>query len=334
MQENYVNQDFDALQRKIKTILVIRPNHRVGNLLLVTPLLQEIEFQFPHAKIDLFDKGNIAKILFKQYGSLDEIIQLPRKPFKDFWNYLKGWFKILTKKYDLVINVNESSKSGSIAAKLARGTMKLSCRTDTKLQLEGYKHMGKYPVYSLRFFIKSNVHDRDVPYLNLKLSEGEIERGKVLLDKILPRKEKIICLYTFATAKKMHSKEWWKRFFDELEKLFPDHTFFELLPKENVSQLDFKLPTIYSEDLREMGGILANCKCFIGADSGIMHLASASNTPTFGFFNVTDVEIYRPYNRGSLAIDTTQYEVSDIAKLIQQQLKLIENKDDVIISQA
>ena len=47
-------------RNKIKRILICRPNHRLGNLLLITPLIQEISETFPDCKIDLFVKGGIA----------------------------------------------------------------------------------------------------------------------------------------------------------------------------------------------------------------------------------------------------------------------------------
>lgn len=47
-------------------ILISRPNHRLGNQLLMTPLVQEVIATFPNCKIDLFVKGNIASILFKK----------------------------------------------------------------------------------------------------------------------------------------------------------------------------------------------------------------------------------------------------------------------------
>lgn len=42
---------------EFKNVLISRPNHRLGNLLLVTPLVQEINAFFPNCKIDLFIKG-------------------------------------------------------------------------------------------------------------------------------------------------------------------------------------------------------------------------------------------------------------------------------------
>src|SRR5690606_36145886 len=90
----------------INRILISRPNHRLGNQLLITPLVQEVQQLFPKASIDLFVKGTVAPILFKNYG-INEYIKLPRKPLKELTNYFKVWLKIRNKKYDLVINVEQ-----------------------------------------------------------------------------------------------------------------------------------------------------------------------------------------------------------------------------------
>ena len=45
----------------IKKILVCRPNHRLGSLLLLQPLVQELESTFPNSKIDL--QFNCFKIM-------------------------------------------------------------------------------------------------------------------------------------------------------------------------------------------------------------------------------------------------------------------------------
>jgi ADP-heptose:LPS heptosyltransferase len=60
--------------------------------------------------------------------------------------------------------------------------------------------------------------------------------------------------------------------------------------------------TFYSKDIREIGAVIANTEIFIGADSGIMHLASASLTPTVGLFSRPNQVTYAPYNNDSTAI--------------------------------
>ena len=55
---------------KIKKVLIIRPNHRLGNQLLLTPLVQEVISAFPNCEIDLFVKGGVAHPVFENYKRL------------------------------------------------------------------------------------------------------------------------------------------------------------------------------------------------------------------------------------------------------------------------
>ena len=88
---------------KIKRVLICRPNARLGNLLLITPLVQEVEEMFPNCKVDLFVKGTLAPIIFEKYDSINKIIDLPKKPFKNLLKYLKVWISIKREKYDIML---------------------------------------------------------------------------------------------------------------------------------------------------------------------------------------------------------------------------------------
>ncbi len=100
-------QNADAIKKEnIKRILICRPNHRLGNQLLITPLIQEVSHVFPDAKIDLFLKGGLGEVIFKNHSSVDKLIMLPKKHFKQLFKYIYGWYFIKTRKYDLIINAN------------------------------------------------------------------------------------------------------------------------------------------------------------------------------------------------------------------------------------
>lgn len=94
----------------------------------------------------------------------------------------------------------------------------------------------------------------------------------------------------------------------------------EVLPIENVSKISFKEPTFYSNNIREIGALIKNTSLFIGADSGIMHLASSVHVPTIGLFSVTDRDKYEPYNEGSLAVNANYFSSNEIIKLITQRI--------------
>ena len=80
--------------QQVKRVLISRPNHRLGNLLLITPLVQEVQTLFPNATIDVFIKGNLGPIVFENFTNVNQIIRLPKKHFDELGNYMKGWLKL------------------------------------------------------------------------------------------------------------------------------------------------------------------------------------------------------------------------------------------------
>ena len=57
---------FNQNVTQVKKILICRPNHRLGNNLLLTPLVNEITIIFPNSEIHLFTKGDISDIIFER----------------------------------------------------------------------------------------------------------------------------------------------------------------------------------------------------------------------------------------------------------------------------
>lgn len=308
-----------------KNVLINRPNHRLGNLLLITPLVQEINDVFPDCKIDLFIKGNLGPIVFKNYSSIENYIVLPRKPFKELFKYIQVWLKIKKKKYDLVINIDKGSSSGRLSTQFANANFKFFGELNEEITQEypDYKHMAKYPIYEFRYYLNLlgfPKEQKSIPTINIKLSDKELKDAKIILDQIVPNNKKTIAIFTFATGAKCYCPEWWNPFYEKLVTTFPDYNIVEVLPVENVSQIDFKAPSFYSKDVREIAGFIANTSLFIGADSGIMHLACASQTAVLGLFSVTIPEKYEPYGNNSLAIDTNTTNLESMIDIIKNHL--------------
>ncbi|KIM09688.1 MAG: hypothetical protein KU29_00030 [Sulfurovum sp. FS06-10] len=319
------NKPFST-KTKINKILVSRPNHRLGNQLLVTSLLQELETQFPESKIDLFVKGGVSHEIFKNYSQVDKIITLPKKHFKELFAYLKAWFTVKNKKYDLAINVVNNSSSGRISVKVSNATYKIYGNEfdNTIIKNEDFNHIAKQPVYNLRAELERlgcKIKNTEIYPLSLKLNNQEIDNGKKDLEKFYHNNQKTISLFTYATGAKCYSQEWWKTFYNDLKKNLPDVNFIEILPVENISRLNFSIPAYYSKEIREIASVIANTAVFIGADSGMMHLATASGANTIGLFSITNPITYEPFGKKNSGIDTNQ--VSN--KKIIERIKLILN---------
>jgi len=58
-------------------------------------------------------------------------------------------------------------------------------------------------------------------------------------------------------------------------------------------------------DLLTAAAVLRRCALFVGNDTGLMHIAAASGTPTLGLFGPSPVEQYAPWGRCTEAVRTT-----------------------------
>lgn len=311
----------------IKRILVSRPNHRLGNQLLLAPLVAELEATFPGCSIDLFVRGGLSHILFKNYPSVRNIIKLPKRPTKEPREHFAAWKVVKTTEYDMAINVIHGSSSGRVSVQKSKARYKMFgfVNDSVMAQHPDYMHMAKNSVYVLRDALTKlgfSAQSGPAPLVDLRLDDAELAHGRAELNKIVPAEKKTISIFTFATGTKCYSPEWWNPVYETLKKRFPDYNIVEVLPAENVSQIGFAAPTFYSHDVREIAAFIAATEVFIGADSGIMHLASASKTPTLGLFSVTQSLRYGPYGNGSVAVDTNVSDASAIADIVEKTLGL------------
>lgn len=305
----------------IQRVLICRPNHRLGNLLLITPLIQEVTATFPGCRIDLLVKGGVAPTIFQGYENIERIISLPKKPFKELLRYLRVWISLKRTRYDLVVNVVKGSSSGRLATKFSNATYKIfGDETTIDPALTGHQHIARYPVYQLRNHLSAwgiPTRPGDAPSLDLRLSAAERADGETQLQQLTGNDRKTISLYTYATGDKCYSSDWWTTFYDRLKTEFPHYNIIEVLPIENISMLSFRAPSFYSKDIRAIAAFIAATSIFVGADSGIMHLATASHAPTVGLFSITDPEAYQPYGHNSLGIDTRHADLGECMRIIR-----------------
>ncbi|WP_303315166.1 glycosyltransferase family 9 protein [Flavivirga abyssicola] len=313
---------------EIKNILICRPNHRLGNQLLTSPLVKEVISTFPNCKVDLIVNGGLSPIIFKNYNPVDKIIQLPKRPFKYPLHYLKGCLSVRKRKYDIAINGASDSSSGKLFTLLSASKHKIIGNPDENKHLihNTEHHMAKEQIYLLREYLTLFGHKSKnvIPSLDIKLDPAEINHGKKIVDQLAVNKQnKSISIFTYATDKKCYSESWWLSFYEKLKAEFNDYNILEILPVENVSQIQFKASSFYSKDIREIAAVIANTEIFIGADSGIMHLASASQTTTIGLFSVSNIKRYHPYSNNSTAVNTNMESTDDIIKKVKNSLNPI-----------
>ncbi|MFN7662661.1 MAG: glycosyltransferase family 9 protein [Alphaproteobacteria bacterium] len=104
------------------------------------------------------------------------------------------------------------------------------------------------------------------------------------------------------------------------KKKFPNGKIIILGTSDQRANLDSLFKAFKPEEIIDLMGqvslptlsaCLSRCALFVGNDSGLMHLASASNTPTIGLFGPSPVDVYGPWGEktASISLNDDQSEI-------------------------
>jgi heptosyltransferase-3 len=305
----------------IHRVLVCRPNHRLGNSVLISALIAEIETLYPGAEIDIL--GSYATdCLYSQRFSVHTVFVLPQKIARHLW-LSAGVLRALRRgRYDLAIDACNGSQSGRIVLALSRASYKLGFPDQASNPASAWntltapEHLAERGVFLLRQAY-AGATGSDYPRLNLELSPDEQREAATVLDRVCggPREQRgvTVAIFPNATGAKCYSEDWWTQFVDTFQSLCPQVQLLEMLAAHGRSQLGSRLRPYYSRNLRRMAAMISCMDGFISADCGVMHLAVASGTPTLGLFSVTDPAKYAPYGGVNAGLDTRDMDAVAVA---------------------
>lgn len=314
---------------RIHRILVCRPNHRLGNLLLLTPLLAELARALPWATVDLLVAGEAGRELFSTWANVGHVYVLSRRTIHHPLATLGTIWRLRRARYDLAIDPCAGSQSGRAVAVLANarhllGVPRPSCAAAwAALDPLGCmsQHLAQLPVYLLRRALAYDYAQllAPCPVLDLRLAHDERVHARAVLAKQLQDAgaqpdTPVVGVFGGATGGKRYTRDWWQRFVGTLRVHRPDCILLEILPPDGRPCLQLALPTYCSQHLRQVAAVLSNLTAFVSADCGVMHLASASGTPTLALFSVSSAGKYAPYGHGSGAFVTTGKSPEELAR--------------------
>jgi ADP-heptose:LPS heptosyltransferase len=331
MSRSLPDPGLEPLPRKgIYRILVCRPNHRLGNTILLTPLLAELERTYPGAEIDVISEGNIAKEVFATFFSVRNIHCLPRRGFKHPVSFLSLLRHVRKTRYDLIVDPCVGSGFSRVLTRFLKGRYKLgfdddpahSGLTHCAPASVAPRHMAKRPIDLLRCKA-GREHDPSefFPPMDIRLTDAERAQGKDIVRDLLagstrPVRHPVVGIFANATGAKRYPAAWWNEFITTFRERAPSSSIIELIPMNGQSLLGSEWPAYYSSDIRRMGAVMAGTDLMISADCGVMHLAVASKVPTAGMFCATDAAVYAPYSHGSCALVTQGLSAREAAERV------------------
>lgn len=280
----------------IHRILLCRPNHRLGNTVLTTPLMAELERQFPGAEVDVLGSGAACRGIYAGFASLGQLFLLERRALAHPLSTLATLRKLRAKRYDLVIHAAAGSSSGRIAAAMARARFQLHADA---AGMPPSAHFAARPVQALRWALGADP-SLPPPPPDLRLTAAERETARHTLRQVLQgdageERTPVLVVFPNATGSKCLDAAWWRIFLDELLRHVGPRRVVELVPADGRSRLDHAFPTYFTSDPRRLAAFIEAAGTYVSADCGVMPLAAATGATTIGLFGATDPRRYAPY---------------------------------------
>ena len=265
---------------------------RIGDAVLSTSILSYLKNRFPHCSLYIAT-GKTAALLFKNFNNVKKIFILEKKFFKIHW--LELWSRTFLNKWDIVIDLRGSVISYFLFNKkkyVYKSINKNIHRLDELAILMKTKHLPLPLIPVLKKDMKRISKD----FLKLKNSIA-IGASANWPAKIWPSKNFVKLIQMFLKEKQFGKKKSIV-FFGSSKDLKNIKKITKHLKKFKVKNFCGKL------NLIEVAAHLKKCKIFIGNDSGLMHIASASGIPTLGLFGPSLESRYAPKGNNAYYIRT------------------------------
>lgn len=325
-----IRQDADAGL----SILICRPNTRLGNTLLMTPLIEEIETRLPNARVEVLSACPVAHEVFQAFPAVHRVHQLPFRGVRHPLKYVLTLLRAHRTRYDLIIDPSQNSWTARFLTRRLSARVKIGFITARRPRPRGLdvgipfagapRHMGAYPVYLLRravFELDADASRADDAKLSIRLTEAERAFGKQQLERLTGggHPGPVVAVATHATGAKRFPVQWWQDMIRELNARLPAARVIEIRPPGGAASLP-ELPGYASRRVRQVAAVLEAASCFVCADSGLMHLGAATDTLTVGLFKVTLTELYAPRRGGSCAVTARDDAPDAVAGRIAQLL--------------
>ena len=266
---------------------------RIGDAILSTGLLEYLRAENTEINVTIAC-GPAAAPLFDEFPGLKQIIVLDKMILSLHW--LRLWFLTIGTHWDIVVDLRN-----------APVTLMLRCRKRYTLPRGGNNNRRVEQIAGVL-----NLTEVVAP----KLWTNEYYDN--LAKELLPRGKKILAVGPTAN---WQAKTWRQEYFAELiERLTSPTGILSdscvlLMGRDDerpmVQRLIRSIPGDKLVDLIGRIDLLTAYAClrrsafYIGNDSGLMHLAAASGTPTLGLFGPTKEELYAPWGKNTAVVRTT-----------------------------
>ena len=267
---------------------------RIGDAVLSTGLLSDLIEHHPEARLTIA-AGPDAAPLFEAVPGLERLLVVAKRRWSLHW--LPLYAAVAARRWDLVVDLR-----GSALAWLLRAAER--------------KVMAKGDSREHRVRQLGRLFDRDPPP-GPRLWTGPHHEAAAGL--LIPPGGPVLAV---GPAANWRGKQWRAERFAELARRLtaPDgalpgarvavlaagHERGQALPLLGAIPDRRRIDLVGRVDLLTAAAVLRRCALFVGNDTGLMHIAAATGTPTLGLFGPSPIEQYAPWGWSTAVVRTAQ----------------------------
>jgi ADP-heptose:LPS heptosyltransferase len=293
---------------RVRRVLFVRVNPRMGNLLLTTPGFATARESLPDAEIDVLTTSAYSALLDGN-PDLDHVLTLDRwklvRP-RTFFGLIR---RLRRRQYDLVIDCSGGkSISGALLAGFSRGHWRVvleSGRYKAGFNVLAAPEPGHtHKVDALLALLESIGMPAGSPDLKVVLSADERRWAKRQWRKWGFSADQVTVGVNIGAR---GDKRWPMDYFLDVVRWLDEDVSAQVVmfvgPQEGdrLNEVEYRLPAGVivdtTSEVRRFAALLERCAVVITADTGPMHLATAVGVPTVSIFVKRSSEFFAPRGR-------------------------------------
>jgi len=273
--------------------ILISARFKIGDSIMLTPLLKELKIAFPDVKIDILT-GSANDFMFQNNPNVNETFKLYKS--KMFYKNFINIFCLRKKNYSVVIDLLPLKIGNFLYLKLLNSSLFIGDNLDNRYNIDVVKnncfdlvlprskqklHMSEQ--FS-RFLIPFNIHPKKIT-TEVYYGEDELQKAINFLEKFKLQKNILINIDGSAKERCFYIDDY-KYLTSKLCLLYPDYNIFisSLSPRhdeiksfvkaENITNLHqlYDTKTIF-----EITAFISRVNLLISPDTSLVHIASALN---------------------------------------------------------
>jgi lipopolysaccharide heptosyltransferase II len=302
------NLSFTTGRKRTWKVLVIRPGG-IGDAALIYPLLRVLKGYFNNSQMDILAEKRNAGI-FAGCPYINEVFSYDSGlPFV-LW-------KILKKRYDVVIDSEQWHRLSAVVAYLTRAPIRVGFGTNNRSELFSHAvsySQVQYEVLSFLNLASAITGDKykfqeDLPFI--PIDQGVISKFNAPIKELRKRCNAVAGIFSGAT---IPERRWGMSRFAELTKgLISEGLGIVIIGGEEdvddsrrlggIAYGDVAINFAGKTSLIETAAIISQLDLFVSSDTGLMHIAYGVGTPTVSLFGAGIQEKWAPMGDNNVAIN-------------------------------